>query len=314
MKQLSTNEFKDSLLSSIYGKEYFSIIENAIQENRGLKKEKGYELHHIQPKALGGNIKSKENLIKLTTFEHCVVHLLLCKALPCLETLTCIILLSGKQIKTLNEIEQISLEKIYELSTIRENALRIGHPCSEETKQKVSKANKGKKYAKGLKRSPECRHKISELKKKEYAAKKGTFSKNTIDKRVQSSIKWQIETYGKAGGQFHKKEIYEKSKNTRLERYGDPYLFILDKENREKGNKTKLEKYGSKAGKLNNKEIIEKKNSNRRRKMTITRLPLFKEWYNPLKYNRCVLNAINDFLEYTNTKLEDYEEYGITER
>lgn len=43
---------------------------------RGIKKEVGYEVHHILPKSMGGS-NEKHNLVKLTTREHFLAHLLL---------------------------------------------------------------------------------------------------------------------------------------------------------------------------------------------------------------------------------------------
>lgn len=43
---------------------------------RGLEKERGYELHHILPKSLGGE-DTEDNLVKLSYREHFIAHLLL---------------------------------------------------------------------------------------------------------------------------------------------------------------------------------------------------------------------------------------------
>jgi len=43
---------------------------------RGLRKEKGYEIHHIKPKSFGADDRHK-NLVKLTYVEHYQAHLLL---------------------------------------------------------------------------------------------------------------------------------------------------------------------------------------------------------------------------------------------
>ena len=48
------------------------------RKKRGLGKEKGYEIHHIKPRSMGGGEKSS-NLVKLTYREHFIAHRLLFK-------------------------------------------------------------------------------------------------------------------------------------------------------------------------------------------------------------------------------------------
>ena len=65
MSQLSNYKFK-----------YHSFIDKRRQ--RPLIKEKGYEIHHIIPKSIGGSNK-KSNLVKLTYREHFIAHRMLSK-------------------------------------------------------------------------------------------------------------------------------------------------------------------------------------------------------------------------------------------
>ena len=59
-----------------YSKVYFSTIEKAVQ--RGWKKARGRERHHIIPQSLGGN-NDKSNLVYLSCREHFLCHWLLVK-------------------------------------------------------------------------------------------------------------------------------------------------------------------------------------------------------------------------------------------
>ena len=76
MKHISKEEFFNQLNSCEYGRQYLELVNNL--ENHLEKKDKG-EVHHIHPKKMGGDLKSPENLVKLTTFNHCLAHVLLAK-------------------------------------------------------------------------------------------------------------------------------------------------------------------------------------------------------------------------------------------
>lgn len=62
-----------------YHKTYITLIEKG--KNRELVKEKGYEIHHIIPKSVGGS-NNQSNLVKLTYREHFIAHVLLTKLYP----------------------------------------------------------------------------------------------------------------------------------------------------------------------------------------------------------------------------------------
>ena len=64
--------------SSKYTNWYFSIINHAKLLNRSKGGENYVEIHHIIPRALGGN-NAKANLVALTAKEHYVCHMLLPK-------------------------------------------------------------------------------------------------------------------------------------------------------------------------------------------------------------------------------------------
>jgi hypothetical protein len=63
-------------LTNKYSKCYFSIINKA--KSRGIKEIDHFERHHIIPKSMGGN-NSSTNLVRLTSREHFICHLLLPK-------------------------------------------------------------------------------------------------------------------------------------------------------------------------------------------------------------------------------------------
>ena len=64
------------LTNKFYSKVYFSTIEKAVQ--RGWKKARGRERHHIIPQSLGGG-NDKSNLVYLSCREHFLCHWLLVK-------------------------------------------------------------------------------------------------------------------------------------------------------------------------------------------------------------------------------------------
>lgn len=64
------------MLINKYSKTYYSLIEKVKQ--RGWKKAKGRERHHIIPQSLGGT-NEKDNLVYITPREHFICHWLLIK-------------------------------------------------------------------------------------------------------------------------------------------------------------------------------------------------------------------------------------------
>jgi len=63
--------------------DYFNhyILLTDSRQSRTLTRERGYEIHHIIPKCLGGG-NEEYNLVKLTYREHYLAHYLLAKAYP----------------------------------------------------------------------------------------------------------------------------------------------------------------------------------------------------------------------------------------
>lgn len=120
MKTVNREKFIEILEGSTAGIQYLDLIEQVQYVNRGLSAEKGFELHHIHPRALGGEVKDEENIIKLTVLEHCISHALLAQAFPCQETLTPIVKMSGGQVKKLAEVEKLTLYDFYNWKELKE--------------------------------------------------------------------------------------------------------------------------------------------------------------------------------------------------
>lgn len=173
---MTSEEFYSALRSNEYGQQYLSLIEKVQLENRGTRKEKGYELHHMHPRKLGGDLKDLENLIKLTTFEHCKCHAFLAQAIPCVETLAPIVKMTGRQYLKCSDLERIELNEIERWAELRDRARiydsenkkgKPGHPCSEETRRKIALKHRGMKH------SEEARKKMSEAKRGKPTWRKG---------------------------------------------------------------------------------------------------------------------------------------------
>lgn len=141
MKRLSNQELVKCLNQTDKGREYLTKITEYKNRNLSLKKEKGFEIHHIHPRKLGG-LSDKSNLLKVSVFEHCCLHALLAFAIPCYETLQPIVLLSNHQILSLSDLEQTSLEDLYQWSQLREKALH--QPKSEVWRKATIAANTGR--------------------------------------------------------------------------------------------------------------------------------------------------------------------------
>lgn len=162
MKIISKEDLSAILQQSVFGQQYLALISSAPTLREGQR----FEIHHKHPRALGGNNET-DNLIKLSTYDHCVAHVLLAKAYPCLETLNPIIMLSGKQVRSLSDLERSSLEDYYQWSIQREKAFQELHKqnfFTEEVRKKMSESHKGKSTArKGTALSDGWKRKLSEV-------------------------------------------------------------------------------------------------------------------------------------------------------
>ena len=150
-----------------YQKIYNDLISRA-QAREPLSEYK--ETHHIVPKCMGGS-DDKENLVELTGREHFIAHWLLCKIYdtPGLKKAFGLMCLTGK-----NRSYKIS-SQLYELGRRRLSEAAIGREVSMETREKISRALKGRKFTKehlARMRKP----KTEEAKKNIAAAKVGVLN------------------------------------------------------------------------------------------------------------------------------------------
>lgn len=134
------------------------------------------ERHHILPKSCGGT-NDKENLIDLFPREHFIAHKLLAEENPknfkLIFAYQCMSFASNeyqkkRYILTPEEYEEARIfaskgRKAF--FSDKTNHPNYGKHLSEETKRKISEANKGNKYCLGREISEETRKKISEANK-----------------------------------------------------------------------------------------------------------------------------------------------------
>jgi hypothetical protein len=200
-----------------YKSVYTKIIENAKLRDFVLGNSV-FEKHHILPKSCGGSNK-KENLVSLTLKEHFLCHVLLERIYRNTEhhkkMLRAVVMMTrggkvnSRIYKRLKEdhIKNLRLQTISEEQKLaisianKGNSSRTGIPHSEETKRKISKANKGKTH------TDETKQLFSEQRKGRIPWNKGTtgskntnypknrkskgpLSSETIEKMRESRRKW----------------------------------------------------------------------------------------------------------------------------
>ena len=211
---------------------YFSIIDNAQKSIRT-----GYvEKHHIIPKSCGGS-NANDNLVKLTSREHFICHLLLTK-----------MMIEPKHIKSMcfafhclkynhrTSNSYISSHAFAKLKEERSNYLK-NTKMSEDAKKKISKGNTGKT------RSAETKEKISQKNRGKISYFKG--KQHTIESRQKISAaargkKWSIDRREKKRNQMknakstfsygadHNKKISE-AKRQKSKLNGSYRIFFNDK-------------------------------------------------------------------------------------
>jgi NUMOD3 motif len=177
-----------------YKKHYDKLMNRSINRNLGIYTES----HHIIPKCIGG-YDDKTNLVELTPEEHFVAHQLLVKIYPQVDKL-----LFAAKMMCVGSSKHKRSNKLY--GWLRRRFIEsISKPCSEQTKEKIGKANKGKggrnaiyteerrqlvsKQWLGTIRSEETRNKISESRKgivfsKEHKQKLKDSAKNRVYKKA----------------------------------------------------------------------------------------------------------------------------------
>jgi hypothetical protein len=139
---------------------YDCLIKKSKLENRQKNTGIYYEQHHIVPRCLGGT-EDKENLILLTAREHFIAHKLLCEIYPNNKGLRLAVWIF------VNKMQSYTLHRNYRISSREyEQAKHDMINClsnrivSKETRDKQSRARKGKRFT-------------SEHKKQISLAKKG---------------------------------------------------------------------------------------------------------------------------------------------
>lgn len=84
------------------------------------KPEKGFEKHHIIPRAFGGT--DENNLVKLTTYEHILAHYYLALGTNNVHMFHAFNCIMGREYKDLSDLEKIKLEELEHWAAIREQS------------------------------------------------------------------------------------------------------------------------------------------------------------------------------------------------
>jgi len=132
-----------------YLKIYDDLILNAKSENRKRNKENYFEEHHIIPVCVGG-LNIKINKVLLTAKEHFVCHKLLTKIYPTVSKLIYALWMMSTTKKSYKRDYRVGAreyertKKEWSKNFSGENNPNFGRKCSQEVKDKLSKANTGK--------------------------------------------------------------------------------------------------------------------------------------------------------------------------
>lgn len=138
-----------------YQRIYDQIIDRARDRQLGCYKEK----HHVTPKCLGGS-NTKSNLVELTAREHFICHWLLSRLYPEEPKLSYAFwMMSTSKRPNRYRPSSRAYEEAKQLQSILRSQQLLGHITSQETKEKISKSNRGKK------RTEEERKKMSDAQK-----------------------------------------------------------------------------------------------------------------------------------------------------
>ena len=268
---MATNNLVSLNLNTI---SYFEFLNSfTIYPSMSKCKKPNYEAHHIVPISIqknNGITKDgplfDDRCIRLTAFEHILIHYLAARDLggDYIKIFYCMVC---RNLNKISDINQVTLENLNEWANLRELG-RIksaesnkGHvpwnkgvPCSEEVKEKLRKANLGKKHTEETKEK--CRQAM--LGKK--------FSKESIQKRKETRLK--------NGGYKLSEEAKEK---IRLARAKQDMSFLRGR----KQSKETIEKV--RAALLGRKPSIEEIGKNRQ--IQLKRMKPIKEKYQEYKNN-----------------------------
>lgn len=282
--------FYKSLYESEWGQKYLKLIREPVTEGCTT------EVHHIQPRALGGT-NSSVNLVRLSVYQHILAHIYLAKALPCSETLLPITWMSRKSVKKLSDLEKVNLEKLQEWTELREKASaessKLIHNPEALTKSiKKSQETRIKKYGSctAYLHTDEVRKKVLDTIATRYGGDRaGQFHTDEVRNRIR---KTKVEKYGTSGPvltEESRKKAIENSQKTRLEKYGTLGNAVtlqkpeVRQKARENSKRALREKYGSCTGAMNNPESREKARISRDRKtklrQEIRKTEEFQNWW-----------------------------------
>jgi hypothetical protein len=184
-----------------YQRIYDQIIDRARDRELDCYREK----HHITPKCLGGS-DSKSNLVELTAREHFICHWLLSRLYPEEPKLSYAFwMMSTSKRPNRYRPSSRTYEEAKQLQSTLRSLQLLGHITSEETKEKISKSNRGKKRTEeeckrisdSLKGKPGTwngKTHSEESKQKMREKKLGTRASDETKKRMSESRKGQTRT------------------------------------------------------------------------------------------------------------------------
>jgi hypothetical protein len=176
---------------------YQKIYDQLIARAKTRKLEGYKERHHIVPKCLGGTNDS-ENLVDLTAREHFIAHLLLCEIYPDNQKLAhASWMMVNRKSKTQQRTYKIS-SRIYE-------SIKLNLKHTDETKEKFKQRII----------SSETRDKIRNTLKQ-----KGTIPPLQKGRTHTTETKKRLSEINK--GKIITPDQIKKSRQTKLEKYGDP--------------------------------------------------------------------------------------------
>lgn len=302
-------------LTQKYVPEYNLLVERA--KERGLKREQGYQIHHIIPKCIGGSNEAN-NLVKLSIRDHVEAHYLLALLYwrskePLLVNLSVAFSnIVNLDFLSLDEISKTSFEQRDEWADLVKEGHRKAAKALQSKKAAESRKKKlAEKYngdCAGQLHTPEAKRKAVQTVKDRYGISPG----------LQKAHSLSREKYGgNAMGQCHTPEVRERClRNSRagiVKKYGYLGGQRNTPEARAKARETNLRKYGNANGK--SREVIERQHAQqlilRKKKMAVVRSQEFLQWQNKDLFGKGKkyfhnYDAVNDFLSEKNISLEAY--------
>lgn len=195
---------------------YLRIYDQIIDRARDRKLNCYKERHHVTPRCLGGS-DSRNNLVDLTAREHFICHWLLSRIHPEEPRLSYAFwMMSTSKRPNRYRPSSRAYQEAKQLQSILRSQQTLGHTTSQETKEKISKANRGKK------RTEEERKKMSDAQK----GKVGTWNGKTHSE--ESKQKMREKKLGTRASDETKKKMSESRKGrTRTEEQKKAYSIAM---------------------------------------------------------------------------------------